>query len=121
MEKTEQHLWELFRAIDRDDNGELDRAELAEALKSNGITVDSDRLEQFFEQLDKNNDGHITFEEWRYIIIVYETMIRYQWLICFIRDFLVFIPSWDPGMKAIYSYYLATVSVNAEGGFTFFN
>jgi len=65
MEKTEQHLWELFRAIDRDDNGELDRAELAEALRSNGITVDSDRLEQFFEQLDKNNDGHITFEEWR--------------------------------------------------------
>lgn len=66
METTEQHLWELFRAIDRDHNGELDRAELAEALRSNGLTVDADRLEQFFEQLDKNNDGHITFEEWRY-------------------------------------------------------
>ncbi|KAK6352775.1 hypothetical protein TWF696_004777 [Orbilia brochopaga] len=100
MEATEQHLRGLFNAIDRDKNGQLDRAELAHALESNGISVEPGKLQAFFDKLDKNSDGQITFEEW--------------------RDFLVFIPQLeneglDPGMKAIYSYFLATVNVNPEG------
>ncbi|EWC47967.1 hypothetical protein DRE_02849 [Drechslerella stenobrocha 248] len=101
MEATEMHLRGLFNAIDRDKNGQLDRAELAHALESNGISVEPHKLKAFFDRLDKNSDGQITFEEW--------------------RDFLVFIPQLDstegldPGMKAIYSYFLATVNVNPEG------
>ncbi|KAF3915253.1 Mitoferrin [Dactylellina cionopaga] len=86
MEATEQHLRGLFNAIDRDKNGQLDRAELAHALESNGIKVEPAKLKAFFDRLDKNNDGQITFEEW--------------------------------SMKAVYSYYLATVNVNPEGDVT---
>ncbi|EPS40204.1 hypothetical protein H072_5976 [Dactylellina haptotyla CBS 200.50] len=100
MEATEQHLRGLFNAIDRDKNGQLDRGELAHALESNGIKVEPHKLQSFFDRLDKNNDGQITFEEW--------------------RDFLVFIPQFDvdTGIKAVYSYYLATVNVNPEGDVT---
>ncbi|EGX47144.1 hypothetical protein AOL_s00097g190 [Orbilia oligospora ATCC 24927] len=103
MEATEQHLRGLFNAIDRDKNGQLDRSELAHALESNGIKVEPHKLQAFFDRLDKNSDGQITFEEW--------------------RDFLVFIPQFgddglDPGIRAIYSYYLATVNVNPEGDVT---
>lgn len=68
MEQTEQHLRGLFDAIDKDNNGQLDRAELAHALESNGITVEPGKLKSFFDRLDKNNDGQITFEEWRLVL-----------------------------------------------------
>lgn len=55
----------LFNSIDRDHNGRIDKGELQAAVKSAGITVPKRELEQFFRQVDTDNDGVITFDEWR--------------------------------------------------------
>lgn len=65
VSRADEALWELFQSIDRNHNGEIDRAELKEAFASAGITVSSSMLDQFLAQMDQNNDGVITYNEWR--------------------------------------------------------
>ncbi|KAI9803386.1 MAG: hypothetical protein M1833_000905 [Piccolia ochrophora] len=95
VEETEKELRALFNSIDRDHNGKLDKTELQFAFKRAGLTVSKAKLDQFFAEVDTNDDGVISFEEW--------------------RDFLLFIPVNTPGLKAVLSYYSSTVSVNQEG------
>lgn len=52
--------------MDVDKDGNIDKGELKAALIRAGIAVNPNRLEEFFESMDKNNDGVISFEEWRY-------------------------------------------------------
>ncbi|KAL8664915.1 MAG: hypothetical protein Q9202_002624 [Teloschistes flavicans] len=95
VEQTEKELLKLFRSIDRDHNGQLDKAELKSAFTGAGLTVPNSKLDQFFSEVDVNHDGVISFEEW--------------------RDFLLFIPVTTPNLRAVLSYYSSTVTVNAEG------
>ncbi|KAL3421034.1 Calcium-binding mitochondrial carrier SAL1 [Phlyctema vagabunda] len=97
VEETESELLSLFRSIDRDHDGRIDKTELQTAFKRAGLAVPNSKLSQFFEEVDLNNDGYITFEEW--------------------RNFLLFLPtdSKTPPLKAVLSYYTSSVSVNAEG------
>ncbi|TAQ85558.1 hypothetical protein B7494_g6103 [Chlorociboria aeruginascens] len=97
VEQTEKELLSLFRSIDRDNNGKLDKTELMEAFRKAGMAVPNSKLDQFFNGVDIDNDGYITFEEW--------------------RNFLLFLPTTPhtPALKAVLSYYTSTVSVNAEG------
>lgn len=37
------------------------------AFQSAGLAVPSSRLDGFFNDIDMNNDGYISFEEWRYV------------------------------------------------------
>lgn len=55
----------LFRAIDRDQDGHLDKDELQAAFKKAGLAVPMRRLSGFFDEIDMNHDGYITFDEWR--------------------------------------------------------
>lgn len=65
VEQTEKQLFLLFQSIDRDHNGKLDKAELRAAFKSAGLSVPSQKLDQFFTEVDTNHDGVISFDEWR--------------------------------------------------------
>jgi solute carrier family 25 (mitochondrial phosphate transporter), member 23/24/25/41 len=65
VEHTEKELLALFRSIDRDHNGKLDKAELQAAFLSAGLIIPPRKLDQFFEEVDTNHDGVISFEEWR--------------------------------------------------------
>jgi solute carrier family 25 phosphate transporter 23/24/25/41 len=65
VKQTEQHLWQLFKAIDKDRNGQLDKEELRSAFKNSGLEIGGERLERFFREVDRNHDGRITFDEWR--------------------------------------------------------
>lgn len=65
MEQAERHLLLLFRSIDTDQNGKLDKNELETAFRQAGLKVPRRRLEDFFADIDMNNDGSITFDEWR--------------------------------------------------------
>jgi Ca2+-binding protein (EF-Hand superfamily) len=56
----------MFQSIDRNHNGEIDKAELRTAFSQSGVTVSNARLDEFFAEVDKNNDGVITYAEWRY-------------------------------------------------------
>ncbi|KAF2152404.1 calcium dependent mitochondrial carrier protein [Myriangium duriaei CBS 260.36] len=93
--QTESQIRGLFVNIDRDRNGNVDKEELRAAFSRAGLAVEESRLERFFNDVDANNDGVISFAEW--------------------RDFLLFIPPRSVGLKAVLSYYQSTVKVNPEG------
>lgn len=67
VEQTEKQLLLLFHSIDRDHNGKLDKAELREAFRKAGLSVPLRKLDAFFNDIDYNNDGYISFGEWRYV------------------------------------------------------
>ncbi|PNS18909.1 Calcium-binding mitochondrial carrier SAL1 [Sphaceloma murrayae] len=98
VNETEALLWGLFGNIDRDGSGNVDKAELKSAFSRAGIAVPDARLEKFFNDVDKDNDGVISFGEW--------------------RDFLLFMPPRIVGLRAVLSYYQSTVKVNPEGDVT---
>ena len=55
----------MFQRIDRNHNGEIDKNELRNAFAQSGVTVSNAKLDQFFAEVDKNNDGVISYTEWR--------------------------------------------------------
>jgi solute carrier family 25 (mitochondrial phosphate transporter), member 23/24/25/41 len=65
VEQAERQLLYLFRSIDKDQSGGLDMEELQEAFRRAGLKVPMRRLSTFFDDIDRNNDGSISFEEWR--------------------------------------------------------
>jgi len=67
VEQAERQLLILFRSIDTDQSGKLDQRELQEAFRRAGLKVPNSRLETFFADIDMNNDGFISFDEWRYV------------------------------------------------------
>ncbi|KAH7311645.1 mitochondrial carrier domain-containing protein [Stachybotrys elegans] len=100
VEEAERQLYVLFKLIDKDGNGKLDKRELQVAFKTAGLTVSNRRLSEFFEDMDRNNDGYVTFEEW--------------------RNFLLFLPTggYDTRLHAVLSYYNSVVNVTPEGDST---
>lgn len=75
VEKAERQLFLLFRAIDKDGNGKLDMAELRNAYKGAGLAVSNAKLDHFFQDMDDNHDGYISFDEWR--LVGYISSSRY--------------------------------------------
>lgn len=55
----------MFHSIDKDRNGKLDKSELKAAFKKAGLVVPMRKLDAFFGDIDLNNDGFISFSEWR--------------------------------------------------------
>lgn len=66
-QRAERQLFDLFSSIDTDGDGKLDKKELQTAFRSAGLTVSGQRLSNFFQEMDHNNDGYVTFNEWRYV------------------------------------------------------
>ncbi|KAJ5200453.1 Calcium-binding EF-hand [Penicillium cf. griseofulvum] len=96
LNRTEDGLWQMFQSIDRDNSGEIDKTELRNAFSRSGVTVSNAKLDRFFAEVDKNNDGVISYTEW--------------------RDFLLFLPLQSPtDLHAVLSYYTATGNLNPEG------
>ncbi|KAK3490921.1 mitochondrial carrier domain-containing protein [Neurospora hispaniola] len=107
VETAERQLWLLFRSIDRDKDGRLDKNELRSAFQKAGLTVSNKRLSGFFDEVDMDHDGYISFDEW--------------------RDFLLFMPTTHnhehghehghhaSTLEAALSFYSSIVTVNAEG------
>ncbi|XP_071731812.1 calcium-dependent mitochondrial ATP-magnesium/phosphate carrier protein 2-like [Rutidosis leptorrhynchoides] len=71
MDAKELELYRLFQAIDVKHNGCILPEELYEALVKAGIEIDDDELASFVEHVDKDNNGIITFEEWRDFLLLY--------------------------------------------------
>ncbi len=57
----------LFRNIDKNGDGKVGKEELRMAFQSAGLAVPGSRLDAFFNDIDMNNDGYISFDEWRYV------------------------------------------------------
>ena len=54
-----------FDEADSNHDGNLDRGEFLNLLKSFGVTLDADELTKMFREADVNGDGTITFQEFR--------------------------------------------------------
>lgn len=65
MKQTEHQLWALFKSIDHNNDGKMQKSELREALSKAGLAVPNSKLDSFFDELDSNHDGVISFDEWR--------------------------------------------------------
>jgi hypothetical protein len=46
----------------------LNKQELQSAFQRAGLSVPKKRLSGFFDEIDLNHDGFITFDEWRYVL-----------------------------------------------------
>ncbi|KAI2626855.1 mitochondrial carrier domain-containing protein [Xylaria nigripes] len=98
VEAAEHQLFHLFQSIDRDKNGKLDKEELQAAFHKAGLAVPNRRLDTFFEDIDHNSDGFITYEEW--------------------RNFLLFMPNSDSSTRtlhAVFTFYSDILTLTAEG------
>ncbi|CAI0449778.1 unnamed protein product [Linum tenue] len=71
MDDKELELYRIFEAIDVEHNGCILPEELWDALVKSGIQIDDEELARFVEHVDKDNDGIITFEEWRDFLLLY--------------------------------------------------
>ncbi|KAL3655114.1 anaphase-promoting complex subunit 2 [Castilleja foliolosa] len=71
MDDKELELYRIFQAIDVEHNGCILPEELLDALVRAGIEIDDDELASFVEHVDKDNNGIITFEEWRDFLLLY--------------------------------------------------
>ncbi|CAI0548021.1 unnamed protein product [Linum tenue] len=71
MDDKELELYRIFEAIDVEHNGCILPEELWDALVKAGIQIDDEELARFVEHVDKDNDGIITFEEWRDFLLLY--------------------------------------------------
>jgi len=61
MEK--QDIKEIFDVLDTDKSGYIDRSELRAGFASLGKLLDEQECEAIFLDIDKNNDGQISLEE----------------------------------------------------------
>ncbi|TGJ79912.1 hypothetical protein E0Z10_g8864 [Xylaria hypoxylon] len=97
VEAAELQLFHLFRSIDRDKNGKLDKEELQTAFHKVGLVVPNRRLDAFFEDIDHNRDGFITYEEW--------------------RNFLLFMPNTDSPttLHSVFTFYSDILTLSSEG------
>ncbi|KAL1089910.1 hypothetical protein V6Z11_D07G052900 [Gossypium hirsutum] len=71
MDDKELELYRIFQAIDVEHSGCILPEELWDALVKAGIQINDEKLAQFVEHVDKDNNGIITFEEWRDFLLLY--------------------------------------------------
>ncbi|XP_031490254.1 calcium-dependent mitochondrial ATP-magnesium/phosphate carrier protein 3-like isoform X1 [Nymphaea colorata] len=71
MDDKELELYCIFQAIDVEHSGCILPEELWDALVAVGIEIDDEELARFMEHVDKDNNGIITFEEWRDFLFLY--------------------------------------------------
>lgn len=79
VQRAERQLFDLFMSIDKDGNGKLDKKELQAAFRNAGLTVSNQRLADFFNDMDYNNDGFVTFNEWRYVMTFFLVLLSMRW------------------------------------------
>lgn len=71
MDDKELELYRIFQTIDVEHNGCILPEELYDALVKAGIEINDEELALFVERVDKDNNGVITFEEWRDFLLLY--------------------------------------------------
>lgn len=68
MKRAEKELKNLFKSIDRAGNNNITKDELREAFEGAGLQLPKSKLNEFFANVDANNDGQISFAEWRLVL-----------------------------------------------------
>lgn len=62
--------WAAFRTFDKDNSGQIDKAELRQVLENMGqVDISNEKVTQLMTQADRNQDGHVDFEEFMLMIM----------------------------------------------------
>lgn len=69
-DEKEKELWRVFVELDVDGDMRLRKEEVREACRRAGVQVKDSMLEEFIRAVDQNNDGAISFDEWRDFLLV---------------------------------------------------
>ena len=72
MKLTNESLRSIFDRIDTNGDGVLQREEIMNGFKANGITFRAETVDALMKLADKNNDGVIQYEE-------FEAMMENLW------------------------------------------
>jgi Ca2+-binding EF-hand superfamily protein len=56
-------LLQVFKKFDKDGNGLLTADEIMNTMKSLGIEISSQDVKELVKEMDENNDGKISYEE----------------------------------------------------------
>ncbi|ORX47049.1 mitochondrial carrier [Hesseltinella vesiculosa] len=96
--EKERDLWNLFAQINKSGDHRLHPEELENALKSAGIRVTKDDLEDFIQLIDTDRHGYIDFRDW--------------------RDFLLLLPR-ETTITEIYRYYQTSTQLTHDAEVVF--
>lgn len=89
-----------FKSLDQKHDGLLDFEEVRDGLQSLGVDVEDEHVELFFNMLDLDADGYISYDEW---IL-----------------FLFFVPLIDNGeipLQAAFEFFVEELDLSSEGDF----
>lgn len=67
----EQDLEDLFKKIDEDNSGAIDKFELKKLFSRLGINLNEQQLNGYFEQIDTDKSGLISLEEFKIMMMGY--------------------------------------------------
>ncbi|EFJ15313.1 hypothetical protein SELMODRAFT_118883 [Selaginella moellendorffii] len=70
IDEKELELYHMFQQIDVTNDGYIHPEELRDALKNAGIHLSDRNLSKFMDHVDRDNNGIITFEEWRDFLLL---------------------------------------------------
>ncbi|PON50498.1 Mitochondrial carrier protein [Trema orientale] len=70
MDDKELELYSIFQSIDVNHDGSILPDQLYDALLRAGIEIDDEKLARFVARVDKDNNGVITFQEWRDFLLL---------------------------------------------------
>ena len=77
IKEEKARLYKVFKSLDKDGDGQLDRNELKEAYAKNiKLTSTEDEITAIFAKVDVNNTGHIDFTEFLLATMDYKKGIR---------------------------------------------
>lgn len=95
---TEKHIAVSFKSLDSKQDGRLDLDEVYGGLTTLGLDIDLERAELFFNIIDVDGDGYISYDEW--------------------TQFLLFVPIDDePPLRAAYNFFVEELDLSSEGDF----
>lgn len=95
---TEQQIAFSFKSLDSKQDSKLDFEEVLTGLENLGFDLDLDRAELFFNIIDLDGDGYISYDEW--------------------AQFLLFVPMEDEGpLHAAYMFFVEEMDLSSEGDF----
>ncbi|KAI8077712.1 mitochondrial carrier domain-containing protein [Halteromyces radiatus] len=112
--EKEKDLWSLFAEINKSGDNRLHPNELEYALKSAGIRVTKEEIEDFIHVIDTEGNGYIDFQDWRDFLLLLprETTITeiyryYQTSTQLTHDAEVVFPHTDEAARNAYKYLAA--------------
>lgn len=97
MTSSEKSIAESFKNLDTKLDGRLDLDEVYDGLDGLGLEVDPERVQMFFNLIDIDGDGFISYDEW--------------------VNFLLFVPHDSIPLLAAYDLFIEEMDLSPEGDF----